>query len=495
MIADLYLERYPFRGARDGLHEWDGQVGDWSQASLDGYCRALSQQGPQGDGHDQELERMTVQNELFWYQELAWHTISPLVYLEAVDPGLYLTRHYAPAALRADRLGQLARQIPGLLEQARKNLTGPASATVLRQGACSAREYVPVYREDAPRAFPQASEASRSAAAALEKWAAWLEERAEKAPVHCPMGEALFTRMLQVGPGIDRTPGELERLADKEIERSFAQAHLIDPDPVPDHPPVGQLLEEARTIVKGLRDFLHQHRVVSLPGEFPCVVRDSPPGARWSFASMDNPGLFDHEPQAFFNITLPDVSWPATEQDDWMAQFDRPMLHLIALHETLPGHFVHALHMTRLKDRNRKLLRNYAFTEGWAHYCEEMMLEVGYGLPDPRRLRSSQLLAALDRGCRLLSSLRLHCAGDDLESVARLFEEKALMQSVRAHASARRGCFDPEYGYYTLGKMAIMKLRGELSLENQDFHDRLLGFGAPPPALLRRSLGLSGSPL
>ncbi|GMU54047.1 MAG: hypothetical protein AMXMBFR33_31930 [Candidatus Xenobia bacterium] len=494
-IVDLYLERYPFRGARDGLYELQGQVGDWSPSSLDAYCRALSEQAPQGASHDEALQRMAAESERFWYQDLGWHTISPMVYLEAVDPGLYLTRDNATPQERGKMAAQHAAQVPRLLHQAKLNLTGPSSAATLRQGAASAREYVPVYQDEIPKAFPQAEKVALAAAAALEGWGAWLEERSAVAPDHLPMGERLFQRMLQTGPGLELTPSQLEQLALHELERNLEQAHLIRSGAQAQHASMDDVLEEVRQIVSGLRDFLHENQVVSLPDEFACVVRNSPPGARWSFASMDNPGLFEEERQAFFNVTLPDPAWSQKEQDDWMCQFDHAMLHLIALHESFPGHFVHALHMARSPSRARKLLRNYAFTEGWAHYCEEMMVDTGYQLPDPASLRSNQVLAALDRTCRLLASLRLHCAGDELSAVARLFEQSAYMQPGRALASARRGSFDPEYGYYTLGKMIIKQLRSDLCLPAQEFHDKILSYGSPPPALLRRTLGLPGSPL
>ena len=495
MIVDLYLQRYPFRGALEGFHEMDGQVGDWTPASLDDYCRQLSESSPQGDEHDDQLQRMTAANERFWYHELGWHTISPMVYLEAVDPALYLTRHYAPPDQRGRMASQLAAQVPGILNQARLNLTGPASAATLRQGAASAREYVPVYRSDLIRTFPAAEEPALAAAAALEGFASWLEQRIEGAPDHYPLGDKNFARMLEVGPGLQLNPVQIEELANREIDRNLERAHQIHTSPLPDIPPVSGLLAEARQILTGLAEFLHTRQIVTLPGEFPVTVRNSPPGARWSFASMDNPGLYETDRTAFYNITLPDADWPQTEQNDWMGQFDRPMLHLISLHEALPGHFVHALHLARCPSRPRKLLRNYAFTEGWAHYCEEMMLEVGYSLPELARLRSAQILAALERACRLLASVRLHCAGDSLETVARIFEQKGFMPPGRAHASARRGSFDPEYGYYTLGKMALMKLRADMQLPMRDFHDKILDMGAPPPALLRRSLGLDGGPL
>ncbi|MEW6283546.1 MAG: DUF885 family protein, partial [Candidatus Eremiobacterota bacterium] len=177
------------------------------------------------------------------------------------------------------------------------------------------------------------------------------------------------------------------------------------------------------------------------------------------------------------------------------AQFEPGILHLISLHEAFPGHFVHFLHLRRAPGRAARLLRSYATLEGWAHYCEEMMLEAGYTLPteaEPAHLEFSQALAALERCCRYLAALGMHCDGLTLEQASELFRRRAFMDPVRARSSAARATFDPEYGCYTLGKLMIRKLRRDSGMEMRSFHNALLGLGAPPLALARRYLGVPG---
>lgn len=501
-VLPLYYGRYPFRAANDGLHEHDGEVGAWDDGTLDAYLRDL--RGiPTGPSHDEQLAHLTAQTEHFWYGELGWHTVCPLVYLEPADASLYLKRNYAPREQRAQAAARHARGLPAVLAEARGHLTGPTSASMFRQAASSAREYADFYRQDL--SILAGPEPCAVAADALTRFSAWCLERAERAPSHYAMGEALFERMLATTQGEALSAARLEQLAREELERNLERGRQLTEGHLGEvaatlgagHLPADQLLAEASSIVMGLRAFLHERELVSLPGESPVEVRPSPAGARWSFASMDNPGPFETSTEAYYYVTLPDPAWPAPEQQDWLAQFEPGLLHLITLHESFPGHFVHHLHMRLAVSPERKALRSYAFTEGWAHYCEEMMVDQGYhGTVDPLRLRLSQVLAALDRCCRLLGSIRLHCAGDSLADVAGLFREHAYMEPARALASARRGAFDPEYGYYTLGKLMLRQLRADQPAQGlREFHDQILGWGSPPPGLLRRSLGVAGAAL
>jgi uncharacterized protein (DUF885 family) len=139
------------------------------------------------------------------------------------------------------------------------------------------------------------------------------------------------------------------------------------------------------------------------------------------------------------------------------------------------------------------VLTSYAFVEGWAHYCEEMMLDAGYGNADPR-LRLAQLAEALLRDVRLIAAIEMHSRGMSKDTAARMFVEEAYLDPLPADREATRGTFDPGYLNYTLGKLMIKKLRDDLQRQEgakfslRGFHDRLLALGAPPVPLARRRL-------
>ena len=58
----------------------------------------------------------------------------------------------------------------------------------------------------------------------------------------------------------------------------------------------------------------------------------------------------------------------------------------------------------------RALSGNPSYSEGWAHYDEQMMVDEGWGDGDPR-VRLAQLALALQREARYLVGLREHTQG------------------------------------------------------------------------------------
>ena len=73
----------------------------------------------------------------------------------------------------------------------------------------------------------------------------------------------------------------------------------------------------------------------------------------------------------------------------------------------------------------------------------------------------------------------------------KFFQENCYYEEKPARQEAVRGSFDPEYLYYTLGKLQILKLRQDYQKQEgpsyslQKFHDGMLRHGMPPIRLLR----------
>ena len=190
--------------------------------------------------------------------------------------------------------------------------------------------------------------------------------------------------------------------------------------------------------------------------------------------------------------------WTPRQQEEWLSNFNYHTLKIISIHEVYPGHYVHNLHNRHGHTDHELPLINrvatsYAFTEGWAHYAEEMMLETDYGRDNPA-LWLTQLLEALVRNCRYLCSLGMHTQGMTLDEATRFFQAHAYMEEHPAYQEAIRGTFDPGYLNYTLGKLMLLKLRQDWRRQEgaaytlRRFHDAALSWGAPPVPLLRSAM-------
>src|SRR5256885_2198638 len=129
----------------------------------------------------------------------------------------------------------------------------------------------------------------------------------------------------------------------------------------------------------------------------------------------------------------------------------------------------------------------------------QMMVDEGFGAGNGDSLKSAkyrlaQSDEALLRLCRLCVSIKTHCEGMPLEEAAKFFEENCYYEPKPAHQEALRGTFDPQYLYYTVGKLEILKLRRDYRQQAgagfslRRFHDELLRHGAPPIRLLREAM-------
>ena len=198
--------------------------------------------------------------------------------------------------------------------------------------------------------------------------------------------------------------------------------------------------------------------------------------------------------------------WPPAQKEEWLTAFNYYTTDVVSIHEAYPGHYTQFLCLNASPaTKVEKIFNSYAFIEGWAHYAEQMMIEEGFGvpaasgsIPDPARQAAKYRLAqsdeALLRLCRLCVSIKIHCQGMTVEQATRFFQDNCYYEEKTARSEAMRGAFDPEYLYYSLGKLEFLKLREDYrkqegtSFTPQTFHDEVLRHGAPPLRLLREVL-------
>jgi uncharacterized protein (DUF885 family) len=160
-----------------------------------------------------------------------------------------------------------------------------------------------------------------------------------------------------------------------------------------------------------------------------------------------------------------------------------------------PGHFLHYQRLRQVESKVRKsiLFAPASFVEGWAHYCEHMMVEAGCGGREPA-VRVGQLAEALIRLVRVIVGIRLHAEDLSVEQGMRFFRDEAFMEEASARREAERGTFDPTYVVYSLGKLMLLKLRQDFKQAQgakyslRDFHDTLLGLGTAPFWVHRRQM-------
>jgi hypothetical protein len=297
-------------------------------------------------------------------------------------------------------------------------------------------------------------------------------------------------------------------------ETFAADARKIDPTRKPievfkaiqkDHPTEQSLIPDTARNLEMIRQFLVDQKIITLPSSVRAKVAETPQFQRaTSFASMDTPGPFESKAtEAYYYVTPVEPDWSPQQKEEWLTAFNYYTTDIVSVHEAYPGHYVQFLCLqASAASQIEKIFGSYAFIEGWAHYTEQMMVDNGFGgtfvaRPTPEqeiraaKYRLAQADEALLRLCRMCVALKMHCQGLTIDEATRFFTENCYYEEKPARQEAIRGAYDPEYLYYTIGKLQILKLRADCQLQEGKnfslrwFHDEILRHGAPPIRLLR----------
>ncbi len=531
-LVKEYWDFYPTAGSRIGRHEYDGQLPDLSPHRItrrtEELLRGLAQLSGLADGNGgaESEDRLThrllelfLRRELFNLEEMRPLENNPMRQVGYLNVGGYVKRDYAPLVDRLRSATQAMEQVPDFLQVVDTALTAELSRPVLEMSIESYRGMARFYRVDLDQSGSGVGDAEtlarfdlarERAAQALDGFAAKLEERLGRLPDgkdgDFAIGPQLYADMLSFGEGVNVPLNDLISLGQANMERNLerlAEATAavgsgrsireIVGEIGRNHPSAEGLIPETRAMLEDIRQSLLDHDIISLPSEDRCQVIETPTYMRYAFAAMDSPGSLETQAtESFYYVTPVEDTWTATQAEEWLSNFNYDTLRIVSIHEVYPGHFVHHLHNSygRPLPLVNRVASSYAFTEGWAHYTEEMMLETEYARGQAALL-VTQLLEALVRNCRYLCALGMHTQGMTLDEATRFFMDNAYMEELPARREALRGTFDPGYLNYTLGKLMILKLRDDYRREQgsayslKGFHDRLLSYGAPPLPLLR----------
>ena len=530
-VDDLlgYLhETHPTHATLDGVHAHDDLLEDLSRSAIEseahalaGYLRRLDEIVPDGLTEVERLEhRMLashVRARMFELEDVRTWEKNPQFYADIVASSLAgqaLFTH-ATAPDRARRVLSKLRQTPRLVQAARDTVKDPPGLCV-KVGIETFRGAQKFIDHDLPRAFSSVddmhlladlADAQTEASQAIGSYVEYLEtEMAPRARASFRLGRDRFEQKVRLEEGLSLSVDRLLAIAMRELKATQEAFKSVatrknggDPLEVwsrtkAEHPAPGELVDVGRQQLDELRTFLERQAVITLPPGEPITVAPTPDFYRWSFASMWTPGPFETRPtRAYYYLTDVDPAWTTDRQYEYLRDYNYPTLWSISIHEVYPGHFLHFQHLRKVESKVRKsiMFAPASFVEGWAHYCEQMMLEAGFGRQD-QAIKLGQLAESLIRLVRFIVGIRLHTEDLSVEQGVRMFREEAYMEEASARREAERGTFDPTYLVYTVGKLMMLKLRQDcrqqqgkaFSLKN--FHDTLLGHGTAPIWLHRR---------
>lgn len=482
-----------------GRHDLDGDLPDLSPDAVAATLRELG--GPAlADAHDDAHLRAFEDLLRVEYGDAAMHRRSARPLLQALDVSGY-SRPYAPEAVRAEARARHLRGWPAAIEAGIDALD--LVSAPLAQGLLRSVNGVAVGLEvDEPGAA--------DALAAHGRLVGHLERLARDGDPDPALGRDLLGRWLGAGEAMQVDLGRLEETADRERDRLrdlLADAcRALDPQAttaqvvaglLDDHPDADGVLSTATGLTAEVIGFVGERGLLPDWGGV-CEVAPSPPARRWATAMMSWAAPYEPDGPSWFYITPPDPAWEDARQRSWLSAFSHTTLPSTTAHEVAPGHFSHGRALRHVDGDVRRSLHSAAFVEGWAHYAEELMVEQGYRDHDPR-FRAGVALKALLRVTRLAVAIGLHGRTMDMPEAVARFRDDALLRAAPAEAEAARATFDPTYGRYTWGKLALLDLRDRArrawgaAFTLRRFHEAVLRLGAPPLGLLDAALDDAGA--
>jgi uncharacterized protein (DUF885 family) len=537
-LADRYFEEVVFRfdpvqGTAAGFHQYDALLPSGSKSEVQAQIAALRKFEGEVAGFDarglsptatadRELVLAQIRGGLLALENIRMWEKNPDVYSSSATNAIFviMSRSFAPPADRMKAAIAREKLIPRLLESARANLSNPPR--IYTEVAIEQMPgIVSFFQSDVPKAFQSVVNdefraANQATIDALKGYEAWMKsnllprskgdfrigaENYRKKLLYDEMVDIPLDRLLQIGyDDLHRNQEEFKRVAAKIDPKRTAQQILDEAEK--DHPAGNQLLPAFRDVLGGLRSFVETKHIVTIPSPVPAIVQETPPFMRaLTTASMDTPGPYERvAKEAFFNVTLPEASWPKQQTEEYLEGFNRGTIISTAVHEVYPGHYTQFLWIKDAPTKVRKLVGCGTNAEGWAHYSEQMMLDEGYGNGD-LKLRLGQLQDALLRNARYIAGIQMHTGKMTREQATEFFVKEGYQVRPVAEKEAKRGTSDPTYLVYTLGKLEILKLREDYrkmkgaQYSLQGFHDAFMGQGYPPIRIVRRALLGNDSPV
>ena len=555
-LTDQYFDSFfrfnPTNGTSVGFHQYDPELEDYSAAGtaaqvafLHSYEKKLSAIDPaaldQDDSADLQILLNNIRSQLLSLEVIRNWQKNPDNYSSGLAGSVFviMERNYAPANTRLRSIVARERRMPQVLLEARKNLKNPPR--IFTEIALEQIDgNISFFQNDVPSAFPGGSgpdaidpgtqadftQANAAVIQALKDYAVWLKsDLLPRSNGDYKLGAETFSKKLQYDEMVDIPLDHLLEVAYADLHRNQAEfariAKEVDPSKTPQqvlaelaaiHPAPDALLQTFHDQFTSLIAFIRSHHIVTIPSDVQPTLEETPPFERATTqASMDSPGPYEtHSSKAYFNVTLPEKDWTPQRIAEHMAAFNIGTITSTAVHEAYPGHYVQFLYSPQLNSKVRKLTGAATDVEGWAHYCEQMMLDEGYAAAPPnatpdqlrqaRLIRLGQLQDALLRNARFVNSIKLHTGQFTFDQAVDFFVTEGFQSHAIGLMETKRGTSDATYLYYNLGKLQILKLRADLqkkqgsSFSLQQFHDDFLRQGPVPIKVIRKAMLHDDSP-
>jgi uncharacterized protein (DUF885 family) len=283
-------------------------------------------------------------------------------------------------------------------------------------------------------------------------------------------------------PEMPETPSDEQQ--QKAIEAALELAYA-------DRPARDKVVETAEATLAQATEFTRKKDLVTVPDD-PIEIILMPEFQRGvAVAYCDSPGPLDKGLKTYYAISpIPD-DWSDEQTTSFLREYNTRMIHLLSIHEAMPGHYLEGAHSARHPSVLRAVLRSGMFAEGWAVYTESVLMNEGYLDNDPlfHLVRYKFYLRAvanaiLDQG--------VHVDGWTREQAMELMVRRTFQQEREAAGKWDRALLtSAQLPTYFVGVQEHFDLRKAMEeklgkdFRQKAYHDQVLSYGAPPVRFVR----------
>jgi uncharacterized protein (DUF885 family) len=534
----------PVNATQIGDHRFDGQLDDMSATGRLKRVTTNKKLLTELDtidasklSRENQVDAAILRNQLqsdIWdidvLQSWAW---DPQVYGGLAGSAIYglMSREFAPLPQRIAAATERMEKLPALFAQARENLD-PArvplihAQTVAKQNAgilSIVDTFITPHLGELPKAQ---ADRTRAAIDGLKKAVAeqqtWLDNTlVPNAKGDFRIGAEKYDQKLKFALSSSLSRADIKQRAESEMKRvrevmyGIAQTVLKGKPGAPelsdkptdaqqqtaieaalelayaDHPARDKVVDDAKASLKSATDFVRAKDLVTLPDSAVDVILMPEFQRGVAVAYCDSPGPLDKNLKTFYAISpIPD-DWSKAQSDSFLREYNGKMIHLLSIHEGIPGHYLEGWHSGKFPSTLRGVLRSGLFAEGWAVYTERMMQEQGYLNNDPL-FHLVQLKFYLRTIANALLDQGVQVDGWSREQAMHLMTHDAFQQDSEAAGKwVRAQLTSAQLPTYFVGAQEHFDLRAAMQKKQgtafnlKAYHDQVLSYGAPPVRYVR----------
>jgi len=282
-----------------------------------------------------------------------------------------------------------------------------------------------------------------------------------------------------LGASLDRpdtpTAAQQQAAIEAALAKSYAQ-----------RPARTELMAKTNAALAQATAFVRAKGLVTMP-DAPVKVITMPKFQQgFAVAYDDAPGALERNLDNFFAVSpIPD-EWSDEQATSFLSEYNNYMIHDLAIHEAMPGHYLQLAHSNQNLSTLRAVLGSGPFVEGWAVYAEGMMADMGYLNGDPL-FKMTVLKMRLRSVTNTLLDIGIQTEGMTRDQAMTLMTKGAFQQEREASGKwVRANLSSTQLLSYFVGYAEHMTLREEAkqregtAFDLKAYNDSVLAHGSPP---------------